>query len=378
MWIKKLTLINWQAHENLTLDFTSGVNFIHGRSGTGKSCIRRAISWVFGLDSYPEDDLRKEGTKKTSVIVVLDNDVEVERVKSASINRYITRVPGQKELEYDAIGKGAPEEVQKLLQLYLIEIDDKTKLNLNISEQIDMPFLDDSSISGTAKLKLFNKLCGQDLLDLVVGNFNKEILSINKEIKNAKEVIEINEPTVKTLGEDIQAKRKICTEVEETLKLLKEDYQAYLKLTELREKLNNNRAQFFRKKLDLEQIKLCEEKAIASLKGEITSFIALETLNKALISVKSRINSTEAAIAQLKVPEVNIEGLRAQIKRLEELTSLNKGLNEVKAKLCIKKEALEALNKEIPMQEQTYKTILQEAGICPICKQDTKNCEVHL
>ena len=113
MWLKKLTLKNFQKHENLTLDFTPGVNILYGHSDAGKSCIRRAIGFVFFGDPRTDAVIRKEGTKQTSVTALLDNGNEVERVKSASVNRYIVRVPNEKELVYDSIGAEIPEEVAK-------------------------------------------------------------------------------------------------------------------------------------------------------------------------------------------------------------------------------------------------------------------------
>ena len=74
MWIHQLILKNFQKHSNLTLDFFSEVNVLYGATDAGKSCVRRAISWVFF--GIPQGDvIRKEGTKKTSVKVILSNDI---------------------------------------------------------------------------------------------------------------------------------------------------------------------------------------------------------------------------------------------------------------------------------------------------------------
>src|SRR5271165_1267211 len=110
MWLKKLTLKNFQKHEDLTLDFTPGVNILYGHSDAGKSCIRRAVGFLFFNDPRTDDIIRKEGTKTTSVCGLLDDDTEVERVKSASVNRYVIRHPGRKDMVYDSIGSEIPEE----------------------------------------------------------------------------------------------------------------------------------------------------------------------------------------------------------------------------------------------------------------------------
>ena len=123
MNVSKIILKNFQKHSDLTLNFTSGVNYIYGSSDAGKSCIRRAIGFLFFGDPRSDDTIRKEGTKVTSVTAILDNGAEVERVKSSSINRYIVRVPGHKELTYDSIGATIPEEVKQILQVDLVEIE---------------------------------------------------------------------------------------------------------------------------------------------------------------------------------------------------------------------------------------------------------------
>lgn len=205
MYLKQLTLKNFQKHSDLTLNFDKGVNIIFGQSDSGKSNIRRAIAWLYDLQSYNEETIRKEGSKKTSVIGLFDNGIEIERIRSSSINRYVTRVPGQKEMEYDAVGKGAPEEVRKLINMSLIEIDDKIKLNLNIAEQISMPFLSD--IPGSARLKLFNQLTGNNLIDQLVQNFNKEIINIRRNLTIQENIIIVNQPEIEKLDVIIKDKK---------------------------------------------------------------------------------------------------------------------------------------------------------------------------
>ena len=87
MYITELHLINFQKHEDLKLTFDKGVNVICGNTDIGKSCIIRAIRWIFWGE--PKGDvIRKEGTKKTSVKVTLDNGAIIERIKSATSNVY--------------------------------------------------------------------------------------------------------------------------------------------------------------------------------------------------------------------------------------------------------------------------------------------------
>lgn len=401
------------------LQILNNHNFIANDFYVHNSCIRRAISWVFDLESYNEETIRKEGSKKTSVRVLLNNGVEIERVRSSSINRFITRVPGQKELEYDAVGKGAPEEVKKLLQLSLIKIDDENKLNLNIAEQISMPFLTD--LKASTRFKLFNKLTGNDLLDIIVGKFNKEIFNINRDLKVQEEIIIANEPQVKFLKDEIETKKIVLNSVTENLKILKEEYQKYLKLQEIQTKLSVNRTLSANAENSIKILKSYDEKDIISLKTDIDKYLALNKLKIALFRCKEQLEDTQSQLNKIKVTEVNSVEIKGQINKVDTLKTLLKGINTKKEELNTLNQALNRikvveinfpeiranihkleqlnrinkgifdnleksrninvelnkLNEIIPLQEKEYTDILKEAKICPVCKQDTNGCEIH-
>jgi predicted ATP-dependent endonuclease of OLD family len=150
IFITKLELENFQKHAHLVLEFVDGINIIIGDTDIGKSCIVRAIRWIFFNE--PKLNIRKEGTKKTSVKVWLNTGNIVERIKSDTVNAYIINEDNKK--RYDSINKTIPEEVRKILGIYPFEVDNE-EIILNISNQISMPFLMDKS--GTFRNKLFNK-----------------------------------------------------------------------------------------------------------------------------------------------------------------------------------------------------------------------------
>ena len=104
--------MNFQKHEHLEINFVDGVNVLYGASDIGKSCIRRAIEWIVQNENI--DGVRRTNSKKTSVSITLDNDIEVERIRSQSINRYIIR-KGKDEQIFDAVGKSIPNEVKELM-----------------------------------------------------------------------------------------------------------------------------------------------------------------------------------------------------------------------------------------------------------------------
>jgi chromosome segregation ATPase len=417
MWLKKLTLKNFQKHENLTLDFTPGVNVLYGHSDAGKSCIRRAIGFVFFGEPRVDATIRREGTKVTSVTALLDNGNEIERVKSASINRYVVRVPGQEELVYDSIGAEIPEEVQKVLQVKLVEID-QNSLNLNMAEQVSMPFLTD--LPGSSRLKLFNKLTGNDVLDKVQGNINKEILNINKEIKNVKDIIETNKPKVENLTKEIDRRKQISYSLEASRLRVEKKLEAYQKLQVIKERLDSNLSAYNDTLADLLCIKEAQPAAIESLKSQIQTLTSLYSIQESFLAVSKELRETEATLrsvdavvkldapalrklihkqevlvvikeglkvtgegleaiqsqlAAIKVTEHDLTPLRGKIDLIKRLSIIGKTLTDNGAIIKQSFGEWNTLQMTIPKQEAEYKAILKEAGVCPVCKQDTSKCE---
>ena len=89
MKVQQVHIRNFQKHSDLKLDFNSDVNIITGLTDSGKSGIFRALEWVFNFSNISENDYRKEGTNETSVKIWLDNNFQVERIRSNTLNRYI-------------------------------------------------------------------------------------------------------------------------------------------------------------------------------------------------------------------------------------------------------------------------------------------------
>jgi len=187
IWIKKLELINFQKHADLTIPLVNGINVIHGASFAGKSCVVRAIKWLFFNEPKGDVVRKEEGdkfTKKTSVKITFENngkEITVERVKSNSINSYIVYDGEKKEPPYNSVGKTIPDDIKKLLGVSTFNID-KDSLILNVANQITLPFLFDKS--GTFRMKLFNKLTGASIIDKVFQSLNKDILQLNRKEKS--------------------------------------------------------------------------------------------------------------------------------------------------------------------------------------------------
>jgi DNA repair ATPase RecN len=310
MWLKGLKGKNFQRHVGFDLRFTPGVNVLCGPSGIGKSCIRRAIGFVFFNEPSSDNIIRRRGTKQTSVTAIMDDDIEVERVKSASINRYIVRIPGQEEKVWDSIGAKIPEEVQEILKVRLIEID-KVKLNLNISEQISMPFLTD--VAGSTRLKLFNKLTGNELLDVLVGDLNLEIKRSQRSKATEEEQVQKIGPQLELVKGMIAVKTKLFAVLEKAYKEIKADYLTYLKYTEVNNTLIANEEAQKVAEDARSGLKIISDEVLTDLKDRVDALGTYKTLAAKLALNEEKTKTAQVSLSSIKIPIVDLEQLKKDV-----------------------------------------------------------------
>lgn len=109
--ITEVHLKNFQAHRDLKLKFTPGVNIIRGSSDAGKSAIIRAMmALITGKDF--SSSYQTWGTDGPMEVTIKTKEHEVTRGRSARKNFY--RVDGK---EYSAVGTATPREVSACLPI---------------------------------------------------------------------------------------------------------------------------------------------------------------------------------------------------------------------------------------------------------------------
>lgn len=364
MFIKELELKNFQKHTYFKAIFTPNVNVIFGASGSGKSCIIRSIRWLFFPNELRGDVVRKEGTKKTSVKGILDNGVIIERVKTATLNRYKITI-GKETKEYDAIGKGLPEEVLNVLKVRPIEID-KDNLILNVANQLSLPFLFDKS--PTFRVKLFNKLTGNDIIDNVFQSLNKDILQIGREEKLENEhLIELNE-NKEQVTKDINNAQKDYNKFSKIYEKVKSKIETYNRLIKCQDKLIKVDIEEGDVNLKLKSIKLIPDKNLIQLEKRIDKFDKLNQLVSHLKEIKNELINVDKELAKILLPKINLKDLKNKIETLErlvELQDLVKNNKDKQSKTIIE---LNKIIEEIKIKNKEYKELLGRIKICPVCQ----------
>ena len=80
MYIKQVTIKNFQSHKKTVLNLHNGVNAIIGKSDCGKSAILRALGWC--IRNRSEDrGFRSSWGGKTDVELTFTDGKEISRVQ---------------------------------------------------------------------------------------------------------------------------------------------------------------------------------------------------------------------------------------------------------------------------------------------------------
>jgi DNA repair exonuclease SbcCD ATPase subunit len=418
MTITKVVLTNFQCHEHLELEFSKGTNVIFGRSSSGKSTIVRAIRWALIPSELKGDGIRKEGTKKTSVAITFDNGATIERIKTSSTNSYKLTI-GNEIKEYNATGLTLPDEIEKLITIKPIEID-KESIILNIANQLEMPFLLEKS--GSFRQKLLNKLIGNEAIDQIFQDLNKDILQVGRDEKTEKEQIanltaqlelvdkdkeKVNQQYKQSndlLGNlkeklaryeklnDLLSKFKIVSSElnecvlelksiklisKETLKDLKVSIDKFNKLSNWQSKLSQINIQINDTNKNLKLIKLISKDELKLLEQKVNKFDNLLSLKKNWDKVNGELNKINSKLKELVIPKIDIKDLKKKVDKLELLVKLNKKLIQVNRDKNNIISNLAEISQELDEVIDKHKQLLTEMKICPLCKRkmDDKTIE---
>lgn len=233
--IKKLIIENFQSHKYTVIDFDeNGVNVIVGETDVGKSAILRALYFLL-FNKYQGDWFIRTGESECRVTAEFSDGSIISRVKSKSKNRYITIINGEKQV-YEGFRNTVPEEVMQIHGLRDLYLDDKNKISLSISEQLNGHSI--LNLPDSLKAKLLGVLSGVEAVDIGLQINGSNINEINSEIKVCMENIKELQEDLKEY-EDLTQMKENITNWENKLQKIKELDKKIEKLTKLKEKYDN-------------------------------------------------------------------------------------------------------------------------------------------
>ena len=117
--IVSVEIENFQAHENLTVNF-SNYTGITGPSNKGKTAIVRAINWCLYNNPSGSDFITK-GKTKCRVTVTFSDGLVITRTKGSSVNSYDIIPVGEDIIHMEGFGVGPVDEVVKAHGMHEID-----------------------------------------------------------------------------------------------------------------------------------------------------------------------------------------------------------------------------------------------------------------
>lgn len=352
-YIKKVILENFQSHKSSELEFDNSLNVIVGPSDQGKSAIIRGIKWA--LFNEPSGDyFIREGEKDCSVTVVFNDNTAIKRYRSKSKNLYYLYDAEGKETIFEGFGTNVPIEILDKINIKKIYLDGKQSSSINISDQLEGPFL--LSDKTATRANAIGRLVGVHFVDDAVSDTLKDMRSLNMLKRNTEEQLNIQI--------DELNKYSYLKELEQTIEHLDNIKNKIKKLECKVEKLKtlSNKLNLINKSIE-EANKIITEfgkieyisDIIEELNFKIKIYIFIDNRSKTLFNVDKNIKYNENVIRKIK-----------------DLDRVNKCINllEQKVDKSIKLKKIQSNKKYIDENLQYNKQVLNKMKFLQLVDKD--------
>ena len=227
-----LIIENFQSHKKTEVEFApaGGLTVLAGKSRSGKTAIIRALRWLIynaptGVNIPSKNDKKtgycRVGASFIRVTLVLANGTRVIRERTRSLNQYKIIRPNATEPEvFEGFGTGVPWEVQQVTGVWPIRIGD-LQFFLNLSEQLDGPFLGSKQVSRPDRAMVLGELAGMEQVDYANKMVGTDLHRRTREADRLKEDVVELDKQVKKYDYLPQLKKRI-NELEKLLAKMKE------------------------------------------------------------------------------------------------------------------------------------------------------------
>lgn len=423
--IKRIELQNFQSHVKTIIEPAppGQLTVITGPSDSGKTAIIRALKWL--LYNQPQGaEFTRTGASMVRVAVDYAGGITVARERTKATNRYKIVRPGTGENGpevFEGFGNAVPLEVQEVTGIRPVKIADQEIL-LNLSEQLDPPFLGQKSTTAPARAKILGKLAGTEEIDVAGAGVGKDLYRRGQDEKRLDSEIEELEKQIEEFGwieelgeriaelellldgiKDAQARRSALEALKTRLAEIEKQETSIRAILKRWKELPRIEATVSRAEAALERLKrlkglserlnsiwLSIGYAEATLRrlqvledaGHIVTRTEKELARaKALHSIRVKLGQIDADLklcrVELQKPRVvNLERLAAAVKKVEDAAERAGTLAIIKGRLAQIDDQEPRLLKttvfydqRIPELEAEYLRELKAAKICPTCGQ---------
>jgi exonuclease SbcC len=220
--IKSLFVEDFQSHAKTKIELPGPGQLcvIVGPTDSGKTALVRALRLL--LYNVPSGvEFIRVGRNMATVAVEMSDGTKVARERSKSVNRYRIARPGESAQVFEGFGLSVPLEVQAATGVRVVTIGDSLELALNLSEQLDGPFLG-KTVSGPAKAKILGALAGTEEVDAAQRDVGLDLHRAGQDETRLANEIKALDAKIQEydylpgLAEQISALEGILAEVKET------------------------------------------------------------------------------------------------------------------------------------------------------------------
>lgn len=302
----KISLKNFQAHDDTVLDLKGNFVALLGSTNSGKSSVVRALRWLF-FDGIRGKRFIRNGQKFATVSVEF-SDGKVSRTKSPTENSFSAN--GTK---MTAVGVGVPPEVSNASNIRPAILDESTELELNVAQQMSSPFL--LMEPDSFKAKALNVLTGASVFDAAIRQTQKNLRDLESAKKSAEETIQRTEKDLLAFADLDEQERKL-KELEALIVRFEQVSAMIVTLNEAKQVLATNQAQ------------------AVKLRGEVVGLDQWIPVFERAIFVEGQLNELRLYSTLKTNREALGKELRDTEKKLEECKSSILSLPDVPCQMC--------------------------------------------
>ena len=255
-YITSVTLKNFQAHKDTTVQFDRGLNIIVGESNNGKTSILRGILWA--IDNQPlGNDFIMAGENDCSVTINFSDGTYIKRGRTVKDTgyyeiRYIDDNGKYIDQTYRGFTNAVPVEVANVHQMPKVNITKDIETHLNVLSQLDGPFL--LTESPLVKASAIGRITGTHVIDAAIKESNKTIQSNRKLIKSYSEDLQQKENERKQLP-DIKSMEAFTKKYAYIVKYIAKLNDSVIKLNADLQQISQYQQQMIQEKERCERLK---------------------------------------------------------------------------------------------------------------------------
>ena len=255
-YITSVTLKNFQAHKDTTVQFDKGLNIIVGESNNGKTSILRGILWA--IDNQPlGNDFIMAGENDCSVTINFSDGTYIKRGRTVKNTgyyeiRYIDDNGKYIDQTYRGFTNAVPVEVANVHQMPKVNITKDIETHLNVLSQLDGPFL--LTESPLVKASAIGRITGTHVIDAAIKESNKTIQGNRKLVKSYSEDLQQKENERKQLP-DIKSMEAFTKKYAYIVKYITKLNDSVIKLNADLQQINQYQQQMIQEKEKCERLK---------------------------------------------------------------------------------------------------------------------------